>query len=186
MLLSGCAQQQSAPLYTSEDASIRNTITAVTAFVDQACFTMLERFYADTVIADYTSLWGGSERKLKNSEIGSAWAGFIPGFDVTHHELRNIRTKVEGAKATATADIAASHWLDSKFWLITGRYHFGLILDDADNAWKITNWRFELQYEAGDRSLVDEAEIKAKDFGPNCAGMKPPGAAQDNDVQTQK
>ena len=140
-------------------ARIKTVIQSITVAVDLRRFDLLERFYAEEVVADYSSLWGTEPRKLMRSEIGSAWAGFIPGFDTTRHDVSNIDVNIDGQKATARADITASHWLDNENWTIAGEYIFELTMGAED--WVVSGWKFVLESESGDRSLVDTAEERA-------------------------
>lgn len=143
-----------------QSARIQTVIQSITIDVDLGRFDQLERYYAETVVADYKSLWGTEPRTLERSELGAAWAGFIPGFDTTRHDVSNIRVQIDGTSATASADITASHWLDGDSWVIRGEYSFDLI--EAPRGWVVTAWKFELESETGDRKLVDIAEERAR------------------------
>lgn len=140
-------------------ARIQTVVQSITLCVDLRRFDLLERFYAEEVVADYSSLWGNEPRRLERGEIGEAWAGFIPGFDTTRHDVTNIEVEVDRSLATASASVVASHWLDGEMWVIGGRYVFELELTAED--WVVTKWTFLLESESGDRGLVDIAEVRA-------------------------
>jgi hypothetical protein len=149
-------------------ARIQTVIQSITVCVDLRRFDLLDRFYAEEVVADYSSLWGTEPRKLTGSEVGATWAGFIPGFDTTRHEISNIEVHISGrnANASASADVIASHWLDDETWIIRGAYLFELA--KRSNDWVVSGWKFVLESESGDRSLVDVAEARAsQNGGPN-------------------
>lgn len=143
-----------------QSARIETVIQSITVCVDLRRFDLLKRFYAAEVEADYSSLWGNEPRRLQRAEIGDAWAGFIPGFDTTRHDVTNVEVELAGPSATATADVRASHWLDGDTWVIDGQYVFELEKGHED--WVVTKWTFLLESESGDRALVDEAEARAK------------------------
>lgn len=143
-----------------ETARIQTVIQSITTHVDLRRFDLLARFYAEVIIADYSSLWGTPPRTLTRSEIGSAWAGFIPGFDTTRHDISNIEVQIDGHQANARADVTALHWLDGDNWTISGTYTFDLTKNADD--WVVSRWKFVLESESGDRALVDEAEARAR------------------------
>lgn len=157
--LSNATWASDPPSVDEQAARIQTVLQSITICVDLGRFDLLDRFYAEEVTADYSSLWGTAPRKLTRSEVGPAWAGFIPGFDTTRHALSNIVVRVEGSKATAHADVVASHWLDGETWEIRGKYFFELEKGSTD--WVVKTWRFVLASESGDRSLVDVAEARA-------------------------
>ena len=142
-----------------QTARVQNVVQSITVSVDLRRFDLLESFYAEQVVADYSSLWGTEPRRLARSEIAAAWAVFIPGFDTTRHEVSNIEVHVDGPNASASADVVASHWLDDESWVIRGKYLFELFR--GSNDWVVRNWKFVLESESGDRSLVDVAEARA-------------------------
>ena len=143
-------------------AKIRTVIESITVMVDLRRFDLLDQFYADKITADYSSLWGTEPRELAREEIGNAWAGFIPGFDTTRHEITNIKVRIDGQYASAKADVTASHWLDDESWIIGGVYSFEL--EKVSSDWVVSYWRFDLETESGDRSLVDIAEARAQEI----------------------
>jgi len=143
-----------------DTAKVQTIIESITTLVDLRRFDLLDQFYAEEVIADYSSLWGNEPRTLTRSEVGPGWAGFIPGFDTTRHDISNIRVDISGANANASADVIASHWLDSELWVIEGHYTYEFVRI-AEN-WLVESWVFVLESEAGDRGLVDFAEERAR------------------------
>ena len=143
-----------------ETAKIQTVIESITTLVDLRRFDLLDQFYAEEVIADYSSLWGNEPRLLVRSEVGPGWAGFIPGFDTTRHDISNIQVDISGASASASADVIASHWLDGEPWVIEGHYTYEFVRT-AEN-WVVESWVFVLESEAGDRTLVDFAEERAR------------------------
>ena len=158
-LLCACAVADTSSR-AEESARIETVIQSITISVDLRRFDLLERFYAHEVEADYSSLWGNEPRRVLRADIGDAWAGFIPGFDTTRHDLTDIEVAVAGSLATATADVLASHWLDGDTWTIDGQYLFEL--EKGPDDWVVTKWTFLLESETGDRGLVDVAEARAK------------------------
>lgn len=152
--------QQAAVAPTQDAAAIRTVVESVAVLADRGEFELLEQLYAPEVRLDYTSLAGGQPEVVSNSELMTRWAGLLPGFDRTGHQLSNIRAEVRGERATASADVVADHWLGGEAWQVRGRYEYALVRDGRD--WRITDHRFTLTGEEGSRALLARATEAAK------------------------
>lgn len=150
----------------SDKAQIESVIESFSAFADRGAFDYLGRLMTDEVTVDYTSLFGGEPATVSNVELMRQWAGLLPGFDVTRHDLSNIRVNIKGDKATATSDITASHYLGKDglgkdgFWRITGDYLFHL--EKSAVGWQIRSVKLNFKEEKGDRSLLEKAMARAE------------------------
>lgn len=158
-LLCGLAGAACAQALDEQGARIRTVIESITTCVDLRRFDLLGRFYAEEVVADYSSLWGTPPRTLTRAEIGPAWAGFIPGFDTTKHDLSDLDVRIDGRRARASATLTATHWLDGETWVLHGSYVFEL--SRRADTWVVNGWTFLFERESGERSLVDLAEERA-------------------------
>ncbi|NEP80965.1 MAG: hypothetical protein F6K39_24075 [Okeania sp. SIO3B3] len=87
------------------------------------------------------------------------WANSLPGFERTRHQISNIKTIVNGDRATATADVVANHYLDKMFWQITGSYKYNVVKEEGE--WKISQMTFLAKSEKGDRQIINEAVEEA-------------------------
>jgi len=143
-------------------------VSSVMSLVDNRCFSALQPHYARSVTTDYTSLWGGEPRTLTRREVASGWAGFLPGFDSTHHRLIATEARTQNDTIQVLADIEATHWLGTEFWWIAGTYDIAL-RQDLTGGWQISQWTFNLTDERGDRQLVDEAERRSSGLSAICA-----------------
>lgn len=142
-----------------DEASIKTIIESVGTLADSGNFESLEGLYAEEVEVDYTSLTEG-EIELKSAQkLMTEWASVLPGFDLTRHELSNIKVNVEGDKATARADVTADHYLDDMFWQVKGDYLYKL--EKIDGAWRITSHKFNSKEETGTRDVFAPAIEKA-------------------------
>lgn len=146
---------------TLDEAKIRSSINGFSTFADQGAYEYLGRVFAPEITLDYTSLFGGEVAKVKREALLEQWAGFLPGFDATFHDLSNIKVRIEDDRATATADITASHYLGDGFWAVSGRYEFALIKSDSD--WQISALKIIAKSEQGSRDILAEAPKFAKD-----------------------
>ena len=147
--------QSSAAVSSSQsldEAKIAVIIQSVATFADQNYFEGMEPLYADEIQVDYTSLWDGDIQIHTPESLMTAWAGVLPGFDQSYHNISNIQVEVADNRATATADVTADHYLEASFWQVTGQYEYRFV-KQADQ-WRITHMTFNLINEAGSRALV--------------------------------
>ena len=116
---------------------------------------------------DYTSLFGGQVKQTPREVLMQRWESFLPGFDTTYHELRDLKVELTEHGATVNVDFTASHWLgDEGFWEISGEYEFTLEIasptDTADstlnapNQWQITGVKAIGKRESGSRDVLGE------------------------------
>ena len=92
-----------------DEATIKTIVESVGTLADTGNFEALEKLYAPEVELDYTSLAGGEVQLKSPQAIMTQWAGVLPGFDRTRHDVSNIKVSSNGETATATADITADH-----------------------------------------------------------------------------
>ncbi len=148
------------PPEAADEAAIAVMVNSVATFADQGDFASIEALYADDVQVDYTSLWGGEVQTHTPASLMTAWAGVLPGFDQTYHDIANVQVAIEGDRATATADVTADHFLQDSHWQVSGQYEYRFV--NQANEWLITHMTFTLVDEIGDRALVDRAAAGAE------------------------
>lgn len=148
------------PATEIQEARITALVSSVPMAVDLAAYDLAERAFADEVIIDYTSLWGGAPATMTPAALMTAWQGIVPGFDATWHKLGDVSVTVAGNNATATAFVDGRHWIDGQIWRPVGNYIWDLTLKDGQ--WKITRMEFAMTEEFGDRALAAEATERAR------------------------
>ncbi len=147
---------------TRDEAQIRSNLTSFSTLADQDAYEYLGRLFAPSVRVDYTSLFGGEPEKVDRAELMKRWAGFLPGFDTTYHELSNLQVSLQEQDAAATVDFTASHWLGTDgFWAVSGRYDFVLIKRDGN--WLITSVKVTGTGEQGSRDLLEKVGAFAEE-----------------------
>ncbi len=162
LCLLGCSvAAEKFEIEAKDRAQIASTIEAIGVFADFREFEAICQLYAPVSTSDYSSLWGNAPRSGSPSDKATGWSGFLPGFDVTRHDITVGEMKVSKNSANAIAQVEADHWLGSERWQLSGRYH--VKLRKKENRWVISDWTFELESETGDRELVDRAEQIAVD-----------------------
>ncbi len=150
-----------------EDARVRQTVLSIPTNIDLRNFEAVEPLFADPVVIDYTSLWGGEPARQSPRELMTAWRGIVPGFDATWHEITDLKVQVNGDTATASSKVDGRHWLGDKVWRPIGRYDFKLAKQQG--RWKVTHMTLTVTREEGDRALVQQAQARAAAASPAAA-----------------
>jgi SnoaL-like domain len=149
-----------APAGEPEAAKVISVVSSIPLAVDLANYALAERAFAPRIVIDYTSLWGGTPNTMSPAELMAAWRGIVPGFDATWHELSDVRARVSGNRATATAAVDGRHWLGDALWRPIGAYEWDL--EKRNGQWKVTRMVFKMTREIGDRALAAQAIERAK------------------------
>lgn len=149
-----------APTGEPEAAKVISVVSSIPLAVDLANYALAENAFAPRIVIDYTSLWGGSPNTMTPAELMTAWRGIVPGFDATWHELSDVRARVSGNSATATAAVDGRHWLGDALWRPIGTYEWEL--EKRNGQWKVTRMVFKMTREIGDRALAAQAMDRAK------------------------
>ena len=145
----------------SDIAKIKTTIEAMAVLADQNRYHALEELFADHVTVDYTSLFEGTPAQISVKDLMTQWASFLPGFEVTRHNLSNIQVTAGKTFAAASADIRAEHYVEGLFWEITGTYDYELIKEKG--AWKLSNLTLNFENENGTRNVMDLAAKRSSE-----------------------
>ena len=160
MIMTLCASITNTYSNEKDSAAIKSIIESVGLFADLHQFEALEKLYTPEVELDYTSLSGGEVELKSPQAIMTQWAGVLPGFDLTRHELSEIQVSLNERTATAKAKVAANHWLGELFWQVEGNYVYRLIKDG--DQWLINYHQFNLDSEKGSREIFTPAIKKLK------------------------
>ncbi len=109
-------------------------------------------------------MFGGTAAPIGVKKLMTQWASFLPGFEVTRHNLSNIMVTAGETSAIASADIRAEHYVEGLFWEITGTYDYKLIKDNG--TWKIAGLTLNFKKETGTRDVLALAGKRASQY-PN-------------------
>ncbi len=146
-------------------AAVKTVVESVAILADSGNFEALEKLYADEILVDYTSLAGGEPELKSPTTLMTEWAGVLPGFDRTRHEITNIDVTVTGRRAVATADVIADHYVADLHWQVTGEYRYDLV--NSGEGWRIVSAAFNLQGEKGTRDVFGPATANAAATPPS-------------------
>ena len=135
---------------------IINIITNIFEGADERDWSKVKASFANDVLLDYYSMNGNPAEVLSSTDIVKAWKGFLPGFDLTHHQI--ARFNIEGSDGIAKAHFSgkADHFIDGESWTVEGTYDLELAVSSDDEA-KVTKFKFNLQKQSGDIGLPQRA-----------------------------
>lgn len=118
---------------------IIETCTRMMWSVDTREWAALPGLLGDTVVHDFTSIYGGESQVLTAAEVTGMWSKLIGAFDATQHLLGNHLVTVEAERAELTASFQSTHRLANPYgspqWTLYGTYRFGLAR--TATGWKI-------------------------------------------------
>jgi hypothetical protein len=92
---------------------------------------------------------------ISSEKIIEGWKGFLPGFDMTHHQISDFKVNQKDDAAQIRFFGKADHYINKDSWTVEGTYDTELI--KAANKWKVTKFKFNLQKQSGDTSLPQKA-----------------------------
>lgn len=139
----------------TEHNEIANVVARWFAAVDRRHWTAAEALMTAPFHLDYSSFGGGPAANRKPGDVLAAWAGFLPGFDATHHQLGNLDIRCKEQAAVVSCYVTASHFIASAangpVWVVVGTYELSLIHDKG--MWLLSSCRFDFKYQDGNTAL---------------------------------
>lgn len=134
-------------------------VTRLFVSTDQRLWNEVNAAFHSKVLLDYSSMNGQPATELGPQQIIDAWKGILPGFELTHHQLGNFITHIDGQNASVFCYGTAHHYLadeDGHLWTVVGSYDFDLVQDKQKN-WKISSMKFNFKFQNGNTSLPEKA-----------------------------
>lgn len=143
----------------STDADrIRDVVAGVAHHIDGKRWEDLRALYADEVVTDYTSLFGGAPQTNPGDALVAGWRTVLASA-VTQHLLGPVVVDVAGERARARCHVRALHFAagapSGDTWEVLGHYVFEL--HSQGGAWKIVKMTLETLLQTGNRKLLAEA-----------------------------
>lgn len=127
---------------------------------DERDWEQVESAFDDNVLLDYTSTTGRAPAFMTPRQIVDTWAGLLPGFDRTCHQLFDIRISESEGSANAFFRGKADHYIDKDVWVVEGTYETTLVKKGEN--WLIREFKFNLKDWSGNRQLADVAIARMK------------------------
>lgn len=138
--------------------SVRAAVAGVTHHIDAKRWDALRALFADDVLADYTSLFGGAAARQPSDALIGGWRAALARVR-TQHLLGPITVALHGETATAECHVRALHQVpgapSGELWEVLGHYVFEL--GDTPAGWKITAMKLEALIQTGNSKLLAEA-----------------------------
>ena len=134
---------------------IINAITNIFTGTDERDWNKVKCSFADDVLLDYSSMNHNPAAVLPAADIIKAWEGFLPGFDLTRHQISGFKVEQNGGTATVHFIGKADHYIGEDSWTVEGTYDTEL--ERSGNKWKLTKFKFNLQKQNGNIELPRKA-----------------------------
>ncbi len=155
----------------SQKEAIRTTITGVSHNIDHKRWPELRALFADSVVVDYTSLFGGEVQTQKGDDLIAGWRTVLTPVPATQHLLGPIDVVARGDTASAECHVRGYHFRKGlpggDEWMVAGHYVFELAKDGP--SWRIRKMTLETSYQTGNEKLLPEAAAAQE----ASAGRKP-------------
>ncbi|MEL7248612.1 MAG: nuclear transport factor 2 family protein [Bacteroidota bacterium] len=138
--------------------AIQDLLITLFKAADQRDWETAKSVMAPEVYIDYTAL-GGAAGVQTPAQIVTGWAGILPGFERTVHQIHNFAIWVAGDRATSTFDGIAVHYLQvpdgENYWTVFAGYDTEFI--QIDGEWKLARIDLSLYQLAGNNDLPQAA-----------------------------
>jgi hypothetical protein len=138
---------------------IMDTATRMMWAIDTGDWELLGTVFAEKVVLDFTSYWGGEPQTSTPAETVATWSALFASFEATQHLLGNHLVTVDGDRAVLTAASQATHRLSDPFgpplFTIGGTYRFALVR--VGDGWKIEHVVFSATWADGNRNVLSLA-----------------------------
>jgi SnoaL-like domain len=143
----------------STTSEIQQTITAFSHHVDHRRWQELQSLFADQVVVDYTSLFGGQPQTVPAQDLIATWRTRLSPLRATQHLLGPIAVSLRDSLASAACHVRAYHFREGlpggAEWMVAGHYLFSL--GKQPDGWRIERVQLEAFFQTGNSNLLDEA-----------------------------
>ena len=144
-----------APADYATERAITDCIVRLFLCTDARDWAGVRACLTDTVHFDMTSLTGGEPADVPADDIVAGWTQGLAPIEQVHHQAGNFRIAVRGGEADAFCYGIALHYRRTASGRNTrtfvGSYDFKLVY--ADDAWRISAFRFALKFLDGNADL---------------------------------
>ena len=135
--------------------AVEDTVVRMFVATDERDWQTLERCLSDPFTLDMTSVLGGAPVDMTPHEVAEAWAASFGALDHVHHQIGNLRTEIDGARAVVRCYGVAFHHREAaaggKTRTFVGTYE--ITLREVAGAWRIERLVFALKFIDGNLAL---------------------------------
>ena len=143
----------------ADKEDVRRTIVGVSHNIDRRRWPELRALFADSVVVDYTSLFGGEVQTQKADDLIATWQKVLTPRPATQHLLGPIDVSIRDEVADAECHVRGYHFRKGlpggDEWMVAGHYVFQL--GKERGSWKIRKMKLETSYQTGNTRILDEA-----------------------------
>ncbi len=115
--------------------------------LDSRDWPLFRSCFADEIETDFTSIFGGTPRKVSADKWTEAARRTLSGLAATQHMITNHVITVDGDNATCVAYVQARHYLPN---------------DTGDSGWKIRACKLSLSWQTGNWHIFTMANERMK------------------------
>jgi SnoaL-like domain len=141
-----------------DEAAVRHTVTSVVHEIDARNWSELRRQFEESVVTDYTSLFGGEVQTQRADDLVGAWRRLLTPVKATQHLLGPIDVALRPDGATARCHVRAYHYAPGapggSEWMVAGHYVFEL--RPTADAWRIHRLTLITFQQTGNLNLLQE------------------------------
>lgn len=139
--------------------AVRAAIARVSHHIDRRRWPELRALFADPVVVDYTSLFGGEIATRSADDLIAGWRATLAPVPITQHLLGPIDVVIRGDSAVAECHVRGYHvrrgLRGGDEWMVAGHYVFEL--GKAGASWLIRKLTLETSYQTGNLELLAQA-----------------------------
>ena len=140
----------------AREQAVRAVVTRIAHTIDTRRWSDLRALYADRVVTDYTSLFGGEVQQQSGDELIAAWRQMLSPLDATQHMVGPIDVQLRGSHAVAECHVRGYH-VSAKVagggeWMVAGQWIIQLA--EQPGGWVVVKMTLRLLYQTGNRDLL--------------------------------
>lgn len=147
---------------TTDKIEISDCVTLMLQAIDALDWNGVRVCFADRVLVDYTSLFGGQPADMLTDDLLKSWRGLLPGFEATQHMTGPVVASVSGSNATAETHVRGYHHIKGnpggEMWMVAGHYTLGM--KKQDGVWCIRSLKLTASYQEGNLQLPAAATAR--------------------------
>jgi hypothetical protein len=143
----------------ADQEAARETVIKVSHYIDQRRWPQLRSLFADAVVIDYTSLFGGEVQTQNANDLVDGWQKLLTPLSATQHLLGPLVVDIRERAATVTCHVRGYHYLKGLpgggEWMVSGHYVFELAKEET--GWRIQKMQLQTFCQTGNVKLLEEA-----------------------------
>jgi hypothetical protein len=140
------------------ERAVRKVVARIAHTIDTRRWSELRALYADEVITDYTSLFGGEVQHQRGDDLIGAWRRLLSPLDATQHLAGPIDVQLHGDRAIAECHVRGYHVRrgapGGDEWMVAGQWVIEMV--ERQNAWRVTKMTLKTFYQTGNRELLSQ------------------------------